>query len=173
MKKAAIIIAFEYFQDREYFITKQELENKGVKTSTFSSSLGTAIGSYGGEVKVDKKIEELSVDDFDAVVFIGGGGAFEFINDLLCHKICQETVRTGKVLSAICIAPVILAKSGVLKNKKATVWTSPMDKSAVKILKEGGADYTANDVEVDGKIVTGNGPASAEAFGKTIAGLLG
>jgi len=56
----------------------------------------------------------------------------------------------------------------VLKGRKATVWQSPLDKSAVKILKEEGADYQKGPVVVDGKIVTANGPGAARKFAETI-----
>jgi len=172
MKKAALIITFNNFQDQEYFLTKQVLESGGVEVLTFSEQSGVARGSYGGEVKVDGIFEDLDIFEYDAVVFIGGGGASEFIENSVCHKICRNAVGKNKVLSGICIAPAILAKSGVLKGKKATVWTSPMDKSAIKILKEGGAYYTNTDVETDGRIITADGPQSAEKFGKAILNLI-
>ncbi|PIR71487.1 MAG: hypothetical protein COU43_02395, partial [Candidatus Nealsonbacteria bacterium CG10_big_fil_rev_8_21_14_0_10_37_25] len=73
-----------------------------------------------------------------------------------------------KVLASICISPVILAKAGVLKGKKATVWSSPMDKVPVRILEENEAIYQDKSVVADGKIVTANGPAAAEKFAKAI-----
>ncbi len=171
-KKIAMIIAFKDFQDQEYFNTKEVLENSGAEITTLSSSSGRAIGKYGGEVEIDRKIDELKVEDFDAVVFIGGPGAAGYIDDAKCHQIAKETVEKDKVLGAICIAPAILAKAGVLQGKKATVWTSLLDKSAAKILKENGADYRGEDVVADGKIITANGPAAAEKFGQAIVTLL-
>jgi protease I len=40
------------------------------------------------------------------------------------------------------------------------------------ILKEQGANYTGGTVEVDGRIITGNGPEAAQAFGEKLAQLL-
>jgi len=171
-KKIAMLIAFKDFQDQEYFNTKEVLESGGAVITTLSASLGQAVGKYGGEVKIEKKLEELDVKDFDAVVFIGGSGAFNYIDNSKCHQIAREAAKQDKVLGAICIAPAILAKAGVLREKKATVWTSSLDRSAEKILKENGADYQDDDVVVDGKIVTANGPAAAKKFGQAIATLL-
>ena len=167
-----MLIAFKDFQDQEYFNTKEVLESGGAVITTLSASLGQAVGKYGGEVKIEKKLEELDVKDFDAVVFIGGSGAFNYIDNSKCHQIAREAAKQDKVLGAICIAPAILAKAGVLREKKATVWTSSLDRSAEKILKENGADYQDDDVVVDGKIVTANGPAAAKKFGQAIATLL-
>lgn len=171
-KKIAMIIAFKDFQDQEYFDTKEVLESRGAKITTCSSSLGMAIGKYGGEVDIEMKLDELNVENFDAIVFIGGPGASNYIDDVRCQQIAKETLTQNKVLGAICIAPAILAKAGVLQGKKATVWTSPLDKSTAKILKDNGANYQEQDVVVDGKIVTADGPAAAKKFGQAIAKLL-
>lgn len=171
-KKVAMIIAFKDFRDEEYFIPKQVLKTGGSKITTVSSELGKAIGTYGGEVNVDITLDKLKVDDFEAIIFIGGSGALKYVEDETCWKIAKETVLKNKVLGAICIGPAILARAGVLSGKKATVWSSPLDKSAVKILKEEGAIYEDDQVVQDGNIVTANGPQVARKFGETIAKLL-
>jgi protease I len=171
-KKIAMIIAFRAFQDEEYFIPKEIFETNGAEVITASDSPGTAIGTQGGDTKVDVLIGDINIDDFQAVLFIGGSGAQEYIEDEDCHGIAREAVEKDKVLGAICIAPAILARAGVLKKKKATVWSSAMDKSAIKILKVSGAIYQEEPVVVDGKIITASGPAAAEEFANKIIGLL-
>jgi len=170
-KKIAIIVAFKDFQDEEYSIIKNILTAAGAQVSTVSSQMGKAIGAYGGEADVDLLIDDLKVADYDGIVFIGGSGAVKYFDDEACHQIAKEIVSQGKVLGAICIAPAILAKAGVLKGKKATVWSSSLDKSAVKILEENGVIFQNEEVVVDGKIVTGNGPQAAKEFGETIVNL--
>jgi len=167
-KKIAMIIAFRDFRDEEYFIPKAIFESAGKKVFTFSSSLGSAIGSQGGEAKIDGVLESLDPADFEVVIFVGGGGAQRYLDSPVCHKIAKESVENDKLLGAICIAPAILAKAKVLENKKATVWYSPMDKSAIKILKENGAIFCPEGVVADGKIVTASGPISARKFAETI-----
>ena len=166
--KVAMIIAFRDFRDEEYFIIKQVLEAAGAKVITVSANLGKAFGVYGGEAEVDLMIDNLKVQDFDAIVFIGGAGAYKYLEDPKCLQIALETIKKNKVLGAICIAPTILAKAGVLKGKKATVWSSPMDRSPIKILKEGGANYIDEEVVVDGNIITANGPVAAKEFGEAL-----
>ena len=90
------------------------------------------------------------------------------------HRIAREATEKNRLLAAICIAPAILAKAGVLNQKEATVWSSVLDKSAVKILKENGAIYKDQPVVQDGKIITANGPDAAKEFGqKSVETLLG
>jgi len=170
--KIAIIIAFRDFRDEEYFIPKKILEEAGAKVETFSSSLGEAVGKMGGEAEVNGLIKDLDPRNYDAVLFIGGPGAADYIDNEICHKIARETIGNNKVLGAICIGPLILAKAGVLEGKKATVWSSIMDKSAVKMLKKAGADYLPESVVVDGKIVTASGPLAAKQFAEKIIEIL-
>jgi protease I len=66
---------------------------------------------------------------------------------------------------------VILAKAGILKGRKATVWTSETDKSAVKILEENGVKYEKLPVVSDGAI-TADGPVSALKFAEKIVQML-
>ena len=167
-KKIALIIAFRNFNDEEYLIPKQALETAGFEIVIASSNLGEAIGSYGAEAKIDILMKDLKVKDFAAIVFIGGSGSSKYFEDPNAHRIALEAVLEGKLLAAICIAPVILARAGVLKNKKATVWSSNMDKSFIEILRKEKADYIAEPVTTDGKIITASGPAAAKAFAMTV-----
>ena len=171
-KTIAVIIAFRSFRDAEYFVPKEVLETAGAKITTVSNQTGTAIGADGGETEVDLLLSELKVADFDAVVFIGGPRALEYLDNQESYKVAQETIGQGKILAAICIAPAILANAGVLEGKRATVWTSAMDKSAVKTLEDNGVIYEDKPVVTDGKIVTGSGPAAAQEFGEAIKELL-
>ena len=75
------------------------------------------------------------------------------------------------VLAAICWAPTILAKAGVLSGKKATVWKgddAEYGMTTDAMLERSGADFTGAEVTVDGNIVTGNGPAAAQKFAEAV-----
>jgi protease I len=163
-KKVVMIIARDNFRDEELFKTREVLESQGVEVTVASSSLATAVGMLGGKAKPDILYSDIKVEDFDALIFVGGMGATEYWDDQKAHVLAHSTLEQGKVLAAICIAPVTLAKAGLLKGKKATVWHSENGK-----LSTAGASYTGSAVEQDGKIITGNGPTAAEEFGKTIA----
>jgi len=167
-KKIVIILAFRDFRDVEYFVPKEILETAGAEIKTASTKMRKALGADGGEVKVDLLISEINISSFDAIVFIGGPGCLENLDNENSYRIARETVSQNKVLASICISPTILAKAGVLKGKRATIWSSPMQRGPVRILEENGAIYQDEDVVVDGKIITGKGPEAAEEFGKTI-----
>jgi len=165
MIKIAIIIAFRNFRDEEYFIPKSIFLKHNFEVTTVSTYKGLAIGGSGGEARVDLLLGHLKMEDYDCLMFPGGPGAYRFIEDENIHEVIR--LYNG-LLAAICIAPAILAKAGVLQGKKATVWSSILEKETIKILKENGAQYTDKDVVVDGNIITANGPEAAENFSLTI-----
>jgi protease I len=167
MKKVVFIIASRNFRDEELLEPKKVLEDAGVRVVLASSSLDTAVGMLGARVKPDILLKDVRVDEYDGVVFVGGSGASEYWNDPTAHAIAKEALEKNKLLGAICIAPVTLARAGLLKGKKATVFDSEVDK-----LKEAGAVYTGSGVERDGKIVTGRGPTYAREFGETLLRVL-
>lgn len=164
MKKVLMVIAKNGFRDEEFQVPFSALKENGFEVTVASSSLGEAKGVLGATVKVDTTIDKVNTADFDAVIFVGGGGSSEYFNNPLAHKIAQEVNAQGKLVAAICIAPVILANSGILKGKKATVWSSEADKFGIEELKRNGTNYTGRQVEIEGNIITANGPAAAENF---------
>ena len=166
IKRVVMIIAFDGFRDEEYIEPKQVLEKAGIEVVTASSKVGVAKGKFGMKAKVDITLNDIKAADYDAVIYIGGPGSYDYREDPLAHKIAQETIAQGKILAAICAAPGILANAGVLKGKKITMFTD--DGSAAK----GGATYTSKGVEIDGKIITADGPAHAKQFGEAIVKLI-
>ncbi len=171
-KKVVMIVAYRDYQDIEYRDTREAFDKAGYEVKIASSSLGTASGKLGGSLEVDVTLSNLDVADFDAMVFVGGPGATEYVDDETAHKVAQDAVAQDKVLAAICIAPEILAKAKVLEGKKATVWSSVVDRGPIKVLEDGGVEYVDQNVVQDGKMITANGPAAAKEFGKTIVEVL-
>jgi len=167
-KKVAIIVAFRDFRDAEFFLPKEILEKAGAEITTVSTKLGVAIGADGGDVEVDVLLEDLNPADFDGIAFIGGPGCLKYLDNENSYRVARGVVKQNKVLGSICISPVILAKAGVLSGKKATVWSSLMDRGPVRALEEGEAIYEEKPVVVDGRLVTASGPQSAQEFGEKL-----
>jgi len=167
-KRAVLVIASQGFQDFEYSETKKQLDQAGIETIVAGSIKGEAKGKSGQRVAIKKTLEEIKQEDFDALVFIGGPGALEYVDDPIAHQLIKQSFEQEKLMAAICIAPEILAKAGVLKGKKATVWSSPIDQAPVEFLKENSAEYLDQEVVQDGNVITANGPAAASSFGEKI-----
>lgn len=167
VKKAVLIVASSNFRDEELFETKRALEGAQVQTVIASTKTGTITGILGGQALADILLDSVVVDDYDAVVFIGGPGASRYFDDPAALNIARKAAEKSKLLAAICIAPTTLANAGVLDGVKATSFSSERRK-----LERAGAIYTGAPVERDGLIITADGPRSAARFGKTIVDAL-
>lgn len=166
-KRAVLITARENFRDEELFETKRVLDAAGVETVIASSRIGAIRGMLGNIAEAVILVNQVRVDDYDAIIFIGGSGAAEYFDSPVALGIAREAAHKRKVLAAICIAPTVLANAGVLNGVRVTSFLSERDK-----LVQAGALYTGVPVERDRFIITGSGPMAAVPFGQAIADAL-
>lgn len=165
-KKILLVIAQEQFRDEECFVPKQLFEAAGTKVTVAAEFTETARGMLGGTIKPDIRIADASMDDYDAIVISGGAGSRSYLWDSEnLRQLVKAAYAKGKVVSAICISPVVLARTGILEGKKSTVFKNP---ETLRELKEHGALHEDREVIVSGKVITGRDPKSAEAFGKAV-----
>ncbi len=167
LKRAVFIIASQNYRDEELFETKRVLDQAGVQTLIASSRVGLIRGMLGTTAQAMTTLNQLRVDDYDAIIFVGGSGAAEYFNNPVALNIARQAAQKKKVLAAICIAPTVLANAGVLKGLKATSFSSEQLK-----LQNAGARYTGAAVERDGLIITASDPRAASQFGRAIAAAL-
>jgi len=166
-KKVLIVIAATDFRDEEYFEPYNRLRQCGATVTVASSVKGQAVSVFGKIVATDRQIAECKAEDYDAVVFIGGPGAAEFFTNATAHALARAAAEQGKVLAAICIAPVTLANAGVLKGKKATGFPSCQSQLAAQ-----GALVVSRDIVQDGKLLTASGPQAAREFAAALVKML-
>ena len=165
-----MVIAHKDYQPIEYIIPKEILKTAGFKITVASDLSGMATSSSGQSEKIDLVLKDVVVSDFDGVVFIGGSGAWDFLNNEISYRIIRGAAEENMVLGAICISPRILASAGVLKGKKVTGWNG--DEELANVLNKAGAIYMDQSVVVDGNLVTASGPSAAEEFGKKLVDIL-
>ena len=163
-KKVLMVVAPENFRDEELKEPMGVFTRSGAEVTIASKGVNRATGMFGAEVKVDKNLAEVSAEEYDAVIFVGGSGADVYFDDSRAHELATNAFKGGKIVGAICIAPSTLANAGLLKGKKVTSFSSEK-----KNLVRRGADYTGAAVERDGRIITGRGPEAAEEFGNVVA----
>jgi len=173
-KTVLFIIAPENFRDEELFYTKEEVENAGIKTVIASTRKGLCTGMLGGTAEATKDLSEVNVNNYDGIVFVGGGGTPTVRREQRALDIAADAYKSShvKVLGAICWAPTILAKAGVLKGKRATLWVGndpEYNMSTPEVIEKFGATHVNEPVIEDGKIITAWGPTAAHEFGKHIA----
>jgi SagB-type dehydrogenase family enzyme len=164
-KRAALIIESVNFRDDELFATRRVLDAAQIQTVVASTRTGIVRGALGGIVDAQVLVNQLRVDDYDAIIFISGPG--EYVANPVALDIARETVRKGKVLGAIGVAPTILASAGVLDGIRATAYLTEEGR-----LRQAGAFYTGLPVERERLIITATGPTASIQFGRAIADAL-
>lgn len=165
-KKVALVIAHEGFHPVEYGVPKQMLEEAGYYVVTVSNKPGTAKGKDGSIATVDVVLDKLDPRNFDALIFIGGPGALDNLDNDLSYRVIQQAVMAEKLVGAICSATRILAKAGALAAKTATGWDG--DKKLKDIFDKHAVIYDEAGVVTDGRIVTAEGPSHAQEFAHEI-----
>lgn len=158
-KKVLVVIPQTDFQDKEFNTMREALEHAGCQYTVATRDHAVAVGVAGVSVTPDILLSEVDIDEYNALVFIGGPGAENLYNNEDAHRIAVEAAKENKVIGAICLAPVILARAGVLDGQRATVYYSMS-----RELTKNGAEYTGASVEIDGRIITGNGPEASAEF---------
>ncbi len=169
--KIVMLIAKEGFRDEEYKVPSDYFKKNNIEVDVASTEKGICTGKFGMKAEANLEFSEVNADDYDAVVLVGGPGAKQLVDNEFIAEILNQAKEKRMVIAAICFAPVILARAGILKNKKATVWDK--DKLQSPILKEEGAKYIEQAVVTDGNIITADGPESAKKFAEEIVKVLG
>ena len=117
----------------------------------------TVRGSRGVCVLADEAWSSLDLSSFDALVLPGGGKGTEALAaDARVVDAVRSFAESDKLVAAICAAPTVLAKAGVLKHCRATCY--PTCAEAL------GASYDDAPVIADGNIITSQGPGTALLF---------
>ncbi len=165
---ALFVVPPQGYQEEEFLATKRALEQAGVQVIVGSTRMGTLTGMLNGLIRTDLLLNQANLDNFNAVVLIGGLGAIDYLNNPTVLKLVREAVTRRKVLAASGTAPSILASAGALKGARATAYFS--EQSRVTL---GGAMYTGNAVEKDGLTITSTGPLAVPVFAEAILEALG
>ncbi len=168
MARALFIVAQSGYRDIELIEPLRILKAAGHLCTIASVKAGDAQGA-DGHVAAVVSVKDVKVDDFDAVIVIGGPGAPKLAEHPEVLQLLRDAKARQKKLAAICIAPTILAKAGVLNGRQATVFETAESK---RILQQGGAIFVGKPVVVEPGLVTGNGPRAAAEFGRKVAEML-
>lgn len=123
----------------------------------------TVISTFGIPIVVDKTIEEISVSDYDALAIPGGFEEFGFYKEAYDEaflELIRQFNQSGKVIATICVAALPVAKSGVLKGRKATTYHL-QNGYRQKQLSVLGAEVVNQRIVVDNNIITSYCPETA------------
>ncbi|MCC0699151.1 DJ-1/PfpI family protein [Clostridioides sp. ZZV15-6383] len=121
------------------------------------------MSTFNIPVLVDKTIEEVCVDDYDALAIPGGFEEFGFYDeayDASFLNLIREFNSKEKIIASICVAALPVGKSGVLKNRKATTYHLKNGKRQ-RQLSEFDVNVVNEPIVVDKNIITSYCPETA------------
>lgn len=153
-----VLFLVEGFEEIEALVTVDILRRAGVKVQTVGVSGKQVCGAHGVTVTADVTAEEAVTDGVEMVVLPGGPGTSHLEASAVAQKFVDFAVQNDLWLGAICAAPSILGHKGLLNGRRAVCY--PGYEPELK-----GAQVENTTVCVDGRIITGNGPGAAYAFG--------
>ena len=168
MSKRILIIATDGFEQSELMEPRKRLDEAGFDTVVASIEDGDIRGWDGGDwgnsVEVDLTVDEVEVDDYDALLLPGG----QINPDKLRMEdgvldILRGFAESQKPIAAICHAPWLLVEAGLAKGRTLTGWPSIRTD-----LTNAGANVVDEEVAVDGNFITSRNPDDIPAFSDTL-----
>ena len=151
----ALVPLAEGFEELEAVTIIDVLRRGGVEVTTAALATSPVTGSHAIQVAADTALDAVDASTFDAIVLPGGPAAKRLRDDTRVQQLVKAAASTGKVVAALCAAPIALEAAGVLKGKRATVYPGNELPSAT---------FVEERVVVDGNIVTSRGPGTALEF---------
>ena len=167
--KKILAIATDGFEEIELAAPLDLLHRAGAKITlaTVCANENLLIkGRSDFSVKADSALETLApspaefeklADDFDALFLPGGPGTWKLLEDGRAPKIATAFAKKGKLVAAICAAPLLLKAAGLLDGKRVSAHSCAWDEIP--------AARNCPPVESDGNILTSRGPGTAFDFG--------
>src|SRR5215468_3836586 len=169
-KKVLMVIPQTQFRDEEFFEPKKILETEGATVVVASSTVRMCRGMKGGTAQADIAIADAKADDYAGVVLCGGSSVPEFFwNDKKLQELVTAMSSAGKIVAAICLSTVVLAKAKLLAGREATVYFLP---AAIEELKAAGAKYVQETLLIHNNIILAEGPPDSQRFGQAVRSAL-
>jgi protease I len=162
--KRVAILAADMFERVELEKPRKALDDAGAQTEVISIHDGEIKGfdhfDPVNTVKVDRMVEEVSVDDYDALLVPGGvGNPDQLRMDENAVNFVRDFAVAGKPMAVICHAPWVLVEAGLARGRTLTSWPSLRTD-----IRNAGGDWVDQEVVVTDGIVTSRGPDDIPAF---------
>lgn len=158
MARRVLVPLARGFEEIEAVAIIDVLRRGGLEVVVAALQAGPVQGSHGITLEPDTLLDEVDVASFDMLVLPGGPAHKILASDARVLDAVRELHRRGRHTTAICAAPVVLARAGVLSNVPVTSHPSVRDQL-------GDADVRdAPRVVRAGKVITSQGPGTAIEF---------
>ena len=159
-----LIMATNGFEQSELTGPRERLEQAGIETRIASPEKGEIRGwqekDWGETVEVDLTLDQVEVEDYDALLLPGGQINPDILRmDDRAIGLVNDFAEADKPIAAICHAPWLLAEAGLLEGRTVTGWPSIRTD-----LVNAGADVVDREVAQDGNLITSRNPGDVPAF---------
>lgn len=153
------------FEEVEAIATLDVIRRAGIEIESIGVGSKNIKGSHGITVCCDKTVDEISASDSLEGIILPGGmpGTTNLSENKTVNKFIDYCDANELFICAICAAPMILGRKGLLNGKKAVCFPGFENELS-------GAEISDEYVCVDGKIITAKGMGSAVKFGLAIVG---
>jgi protease I len=162
------ILATDGFEQVELLDPRDDLDGAGARTEVIAPESGSIRGwdktDWGKDVDVDRTINSVSVDDFDALVLPGGvlnPDQLRMNEDAV--RFVRDFVASGKPVAAICHGPQMLIEARVVEGKRITSYPAIR-----RDLINAGAEWVDEEVCIDGNLITSRKPDDIPAFNRAM-----
>jgi 4-methyl-5(b-hydroxyethyl)-thiazole monophosphate biosynthesis len=151
-----MVLFIDGFEEVEALTVVDVLRRAGVGVDMVGVVSSSVTGSHGIRVWMDKRLADVSSDDYDMLVLPGGNpGYVNLSRSRAVLELIREFDRKGKWIAAICAAPAVLAKAGILSDKRAAIYPG-MEREIPYPRPER--------VVMDRNVITSKGPGTAMEF---------
>jgi len=161
-KKNVAIFIEEGFEEVEALAPVDLLRRAGAEVVLVSKNGRVPVkGRCGIEVIAENDYSVLEATQFDLIIIPGGNGGVEVLRgDPNVHRVVRNQLQSGRIVGAICAAPIVLREAGLLENREITSYPGARG----ELEKVSGLRYSENRVVEDGNLVTSRGPGTAIEF---------
>ena len=161
-----IVLLAEGFEEIEALMPVDLLRRAGHEVKTVGIESKTVTGSHGISVIADAVPSEIDLDKIKLAIFPGGmPGALNLDASTYTDEVIRAVVKNGGRLAAICAAPLVFGRRGLLDGKSATCFEGFENELR-------GAFISKQAVVTDGMITTSNGMVSAYKFAEELVRLM-
>ena len=160
MAKIAAILT-DMFEDVEYTEPVSAFRERGHEVVNIGLNAGVTVKgkSDGTPVHIDKDVEEVTIDEFDALLIPGGYSPDKLRIDEVAVQFAKEFLESGKPVLSICHGPQLLITGNALRGRKLTGY-----KSIIQDIKNAGAEFQDREVVEDGNLISSRSPHDIPAF---------